>query len=131
MLDMVAAALASGSSTSEIGKQTAEFNVCQVYIAVAIEKFVGADAVQVLPLLPLLPFATVHALAVAACNARPLSKVAPQATLDTIIADLHACTPLPGEKVAYPGEGMFKTRCQNLADGCPVDAEQWEALQAL
>ena len=48
------------------------------------------------------------------------------------VDDLHAVEPLvEGRSVSYPGEGMIKTREENLAKGVPVDKDQWENLQTL
>ena len=55
-----------------------------------------------------------------------------EATVNGVIDDLHAVEPLvEGRSVSYPGEGMIKTREENLAKGVPVDKDQWENLQTL
>lgn len=50
-----------------------------------------------------------------------------QETVEDIVGYLHEAAPLEeGGAVTYPGEGMLKTRRQNLALGIPVDAEMWQ-----
>ena len=44
-----------------------------------------------------------------------------------VVDDLHQA----GEAVRYPGEGMLKTRQENLQSGIPVDEDQWTNLQTL
>ena len=52
-------------------------------------------------------------------------------TVSAVIEDLHGIEPLvEGSSVSYPGEGMVKTRAENLALGVPVDKEQWGGAQA-
>lgn len=44
--------------------------------------------------------------------------------VNAVVEDLHRA----GEDVRYPGEGMLKTRRENMAQGIPVDEVQWENL---
>jgi 3-dehydro-L-gulonate 2-dehydrogenase len=44
-----------------------------------------------------------------------------------VIADLHEA----GSDVRYPGEGMLRTRQENLEQGVPVDEKQWQDLQQM
>jgi len=53
-------------------------------------------------------------------------------TVDAIIRDFHAATPLDErEGVRYPGEGMLRTRRESLEKGVWVDEQQWEQLLAM
>eukprot|EP01052_Picozoa_sp_SAG31_P039309 SAG31_NODE_5424_length_2546_cov_2.691050_1_plen_142_part_00 len=88
-LDMIAAALASGIATHTIGSQPST---------------VGEHNVcQVY-------------LAIAAEKLTGAASL--QRTLDGVVEALHAAAPLPGvSNVTYPGEGMIKTRKENLQLG--------------
>ena len=67
-------------------------------------------------------------LAIAASKLGDLDAL--EQTVSGVIDDLHGVEPLAtGGSVSYPGEGMIKTRAENLAMGVPVDKEQWEELQ--
>ena len=67
-------------------------------------------------------------LAIAASKLGDLDAL--EQTVSAVIEDLHGIEPLvEGSSVSYPGEGMVKTRAENLALGVPVDKEQWEELQ--
>jgi 3-dehydro-L-gulonate 2-dehydrogenase len=50
---------------------------------------------------------------------------------DEIIAHLHATPSASDKKVRYPGERVFETRRQNLAEGIPVDPSIWREVQSL
>ena len=47
--------------------------------------------------------------------------------VNAVVEDLHRA----GDAVRYPGEGMLKIRQENLAQGIPVDEDQWAALLAM
>jgi len=47
--------------------------------------------------------------------------------VNDVVDDLH----LAGDAVRYPGEGMLRTRRENLELGIPVDEDQWANLQAM
>jgi 3-dehydro-L-gulonate 2-dehydrogenase len=67
-------------------------------------------------------------LAIAASKLGDLDAL--ERTVSAVIEDLHGVEPLvKGGSVSYPGEGMIKTRAENLAKGVPVDKQQWEELQ--
>lgn len=49
--------------------------------------------------------------------------------LNAILADYHSATPAkPGDLIRYPGEGVVRTRKENLEKGVPVLKETWENL---
>lgn len=47
--------------------------------------------------------------------------------VNDVINDLHGA----GSNVRYPGEGMMRTRQENLEQGVPVEEKQWRELQAM
>ena len=61
-----------------------------------------------------------------ACSAENVDAIA-----NALVADLHSATPLPGERVRYPGEQVLKIRHQNSEQGIPVNARIWEQIQKL
>lgn len=69
-------------------------------------------------------FIAIHASAVAGNRMREI--------VDQTLADFHAAETLEGcEPVSYPGERMFRTREENLAQGIPVEADRWREVLAL
>ena len=51
--------------------------------------------------------------------------------VDRIIDQLHGAASAAGESVRYPGERTLEMRRRSLAEGVPVDAAVWRAVQAL
>jgi 3-dehydro-L-gulonate 2-dehydrogenase len=39
--------------------------------------------------------------------------------------------PVDGKSIRYPGEGVVKTRKENLEKGIPVNEDVWNAILAL
>jgi 3-dehydro-L-gulonate 2-dehydrogenase len=100
LLDMLATILSGGMATNEISRQTAEKNVCQVFIAIDLSKFHNASAI-------------------------------PQA-LQQIIEDYKSSEPAEGgSAIRYPGEGVVKTRKENLEKGIPVNKQVWDEIISL
>lgn len=55
-----------------------------------------------------------------------------QQTVEGVIADLHASTPVSeGGEVLYPGERALRTRRENLEQGIPVEPTIWERVRTL
>ncbi|MCW3079542.1 3-dehydro-L-gulonate 2-dehydrogenase [Segetibacter sp.] len=52
-------------------------------------------------------------------------------TLQEIIQDYKSATALPGKSVRYPGEGVVKTRKENLERGIPVNLKVWNEIMGL
>jgi 3-dehydro-L-gulonate 2-dehydrogenase len=61
-----------------------------------------------------------------------LSKLANYTTISSallsIIEDYKSAATSTGADIRYPGEGVVKTRKQNLADGIPVDKQVWDEI---
>lgn len=52
-------------------------------------------------------------------------------TLHRIIEDYKRSVPVDGKSIRYPGEGVVKTRKENLEKGIPVNEDVWNAILAL
>lgn len=52
-------------------------------------------------------------------------------TLNGIIADYKSALPADGKSIRYPGEGVVKTRNENLENGIPVNEKVWTEIQTL
>ena len=148
---MIAAALAGGQSTHEIQAQGAEYAVSQVCRTHSIGCSTPPATSATHEVLLLYPIGLIMLmqstrgfsqrlvrtltnyvpaqvyLAIAASKLGDLDAL--ERTVSAVIEDLHGVEPLvKGGSVSYPGEGMIKTRAENLAKGVPVDKQQWEEL---
>jgi 3-dehydro-L-gulonate 2-dehydrogenase len=56
-------------------------------------------------------------------------RAAIESKIESTLDDLHATTPIDGNyPVRFPGEGMKKTREENLEKGIPVDEAIWKKV---
>jgi 3-dehydro-L-gulonate 2-dehydrogenase len=51
--------------------------------------------------------------------------------LENIIEDYKGAVPIEGKSVRYPGEGVVKTRKENLEKGIPVNVQVWNEILSL
>lgn len=101
VLDLIAAILSDGSSTSDVGKQTKdEYGVSQVFIAINQSKL----------------------------NAPEVSDEIIKNVLDNIKDSIPQDSET---KILYPGERVVITRRENLEKGIPVDELIWNKIISL
>jgi 3-dehydro-L-gulonate 2-dehydrogenase len=100
-LDLIAAILAAGSTSTEIGKKgDHEYGLTQVFIAIAPGHF----------------------------NTPEFTDQVIDTVLDDVKASLPA---YDGAEIRYPGERAYRTRLENLENGIPVLPEIWEKILGL
>lgn len=100
MLDLLAATLAGGCTTREIGeKPNGETDLSQIFIAIDLGKLPDRAEIQ----------AKIDATLKDLANTTPIRE---------------------GDSVRYPGAGMLKVREENLKNGIPVDDSVWETVCA-
>lgn len=100
-LDLVAAILSAGLTTSEIGKkQKEEYGLSQVMVALDPKHF----------------------------NTPEFTDAIVNAVLEDVKASTPASE---GAEIRYPGERNYKTRHDNMKNGIPVIPEIWAAIQTL
>ena len=100
VLDLVAAVLSGGRSTSGVGQLGGdEYGLSQVFIAMDARRIAGDDFLA----------------------------TAVNAALDDLHGSTPVD---PARPVLYPGENSLATRRANLANGIPVDDAVWEKIQS-
>lgn len=101
MLDLLAAILSSGSTTSKITQQNKdEYGVSQVFIAIDLKQLANFPSIE----------ETI------------------QSVLDDFIA---AETIDSNQPLRYPGQRVLKTREENLKSGIPVNPDIWQTILKL
>lgn len=101
-LDLIAAILSGGSSTTDIGKKCNgdEFGISQVFIAINPMIYNTAQFVD--------------------------------SIINNVIDDIKSATPINnGDNIRYPGERVIDTRKDNLENGIPVVDSIWEKVKSL
>jgi 3-dehydro-L-gulonate 2-dehydrogenase len=100
-LDLIAAILSAGSTSTEIGKRSPnEYCLTQVFIAIAPGHF----------------------------NTPEFTDQVIDTVLEDVKASIPA---YDGAEIRYPGERAYLTRMENLENGIPVLPEVWEKIREL
>lgn len=100
LLDILAAILSGGLSTSEITKSSTEVNLSQVFIAIDLTRLQNSSSINY--------------------------------ALQSIVDDYKSAAPANGgSPVRFPGEGVVKTRRENLEKGIPVLEKVWNEILSL